>query len=565
MYDLKPKAVRASHDQPTPPRFFVAPKLDDRLKELVAQSKQINPKRVKRKTVMLRYAAYLRISSEEQVGNYSIDAQHRAVQTWVQAQNGQLVKVYVDEAQSGRTAARPAFQQMRQDARKRKFDALVVHKFDRFARNRTDALAIKSLLRYDYGIKVFSVTEPSEDSDGPIGALIEGIMECVAEWYSRNLAAEVTKGRKEKHNQGYHNGFPPFGYNREGKNLIPNEAEVPGVKLAFTAYSTGQYAYVDVARLLNENGYRSTSSRPFSKDTVREILRNEIYIGRVRYQATRYNADGSRNFSAPVEWYQGQHEPIIDTELFLQCQETREERYGHHQPYKRYNPYVLRGLVYCYRCCSQPVEGADFPSWGKMHCHTRSDRRIAHYRCSSRNAGFACDQREVNVEIIDEQIAGILSTLTPPDNWRSNLVRTMSVVLGEQNLETRLAEIRGTIERMDFRWDSGFITDKVDYLEKRLKLQQELEHLTPVHEELDLAADILENFSARWTACGEDVERKHQLVKLILERVYIEDERVVAVTLKSNYHVILGHKANEPTYVEVDPMVYDWALRDSNP
>ena len=66
---------------------------------------------------------------------------------------------------------------------KGKFDALIVHKFDRFARNRTDALAIKSLLRRDYNIKVFSASEPSEDSDGAIGALIEGIMESAAEWY----------------------------------------------------------------------------------------------------------------------------------------------------------------------------------------------------------------------------------------------------------------------------------------------------------------------------------------------------------------------------------------------
>jgi hypothetical protein len=69
---------------------------------------------------------------------------------------------------------------MRHDARK--------GKFDRFARNRTDALAIKLLLRHDYGVKVFSVSEPSEDSDGPMGALIEGIMESVADWYSQNLA-----------------------------------------------------------------------------------------------------------------------------------------------------------------------------------------------------------------------------------------------------------------------------------------------------------------------------------------------------------------------------------------
>ncbi len=159
----------------------------------------------------MRYAAYIRISSEEQVGNFSVDAQRREIETWVAAQGGRLVKSYVDEAQSGRTTDRPAFQRMRRDARKGKFDALVVHKFDRFARNRTDALAIKSLLRYDYGVKVLSVTEPSEDSDGPMGALIEGIMESVADWYSRNLGAEVVKGKKERSHQGLHNNQAPFG------------------------------------------------------------------------------------------------------------------------------------------------------------------------------------------------------------------------------------------------------------------------------------------------------------------------------------------------------------------
>ena len=120
-----------------------------------------------------------------------------AIQNWVKGQGGKLVKVYVDEAQSGRDENRPGFQEMRRDARKGKFDALVVHKFDRLARNRANSLAFKSLLRHDYGIKVLSVTEPSEDSDGPLGALIEGIMEAVAEWYSRNLATEVAKGKLE--------------------------------------------------------------------------------------------------------------------------------------------------------------------------------------------------------------------------------------------------------------------------------------------------------------------------------------------------------------------------------
>lgn len=171
----------------------------------------------------------------------------------------------------------------------------------------------------------------------------------------------------------------------------------------------------------------------------------------------------------------------------------------------------------------------------------------------------------VRTEVIDKQVLAILSNLKPPADWRDRIIKTMSEILGEQNLEQQLAEIRATIERMDFRWDSGFITDKTDYLEKRLRLQQELEQLTPVADELETAVDLLENFNAHLEACQGDVELQHRLVKLIVERVYVEGAAVVAITLKADYHVVLGHKASEETVVPVDPLIHEWALRDSNP
>ena len=100
----------------------------------------------------MRCAGYVRVSSEDQVAGFSIDAQVSAIKRWIRAHEGLLAGIYVDEGESGRTSNRPAFQQMRRDARKQKFDALVVHKFDRFARNRMDALAMKSLLRDTYGV-----------------------------------------------------------------------------------------------------------------------------------------------------------------------------------------------------------------------------------------------------------------------------------------------------------------------------------------------------------------------------------------------------------------------------
>ena len=72
--------------------------------------------------------------------------------------------------------------------------------------------------------------------------------------------------------------------------------------------------------MLNERGYRSKTGRPFSKETLRDILQNQTYLGKVKYQAYRRNSNGSRSYAAPIEWLEGQHEAVIDEEVFEQCQ-----------------------------------------------------------------------------------------------------------------------------------------------------------------------------------------------------------------------------------------------------
>ena len=506
----------------------------------------------------MRYAAYIRVSSEEQVTGYSLDAQRRQIRDWVHNKGGTVVRWYVDEGESALTTDRSSFQEMRRDAQKGRFDALIVHKFDRFARNRTDALAIKSLLRYDYKIKVFSVTEPSEDSDGPIGALIEGIMESVADWYSRNLATEVAKGKRERALQGLLNNQAPFGYDKnKAKVLVRNDHECVRLVMGFEAYATGHYSDADIANLLNDAGYRTKKGRPFSKDTVRDMLQNQTYLGKVRYQQTRRNSDRSRDYSAPTEWFDGQHEPLISQALFDRCQEVRGTRVTHRQATPKYVPYLLRGLIFCYRCCTSQPQQVPFPAFGRMRCQAQKQLQHRYYRCRAKDFDHECSQAAVKVENIDAQVVSVLMNLKPPEEWRRHITRAMSEILGEQNLEVRLAEIHETIDRMDFRWDQGFITDKNDYLEKRVRLQQELEHLTPVaDDELETAADMLANFRNYWIACEGDTEKEHELVKLIVERVYVQGEHVVAMTLKANYHLVLGEHAKGPTAVSVDPSVY---------
>lgn len=75
----------------------------------------------------------------------------------------------------------------------------------------------------------------------------------------------------------------------------------------------------------------------------------------------------------------------------------------------------------------------------------------------------------------------------------------------------------------------------MDYLEKRVQLQQELETLTPIPEDdLERAADMLENFGKYWNACKGNAEEQHRLLKLIVERIYVKDNQVAALTLKAD-------------------------------
>ena len=144
----------------------------------------------------------------------------------------------------------------------------------------------------------------------------------------------------------------------------------------------------------------------------------------------------------------------------------------------------------------------------------------------------------------------------------------MGQLLGDKKLDERIAEIKEVISRMDFRWDHGFITDQEGYLEERVKLQQELEQLSPIpDDDLDFAADLLENFAEHWEAKGGDRKEQQRLIQLIVSRVWVREKRIVAMSLRPNYHVTLGLEGNEPTTIVAGPpeIMSRRERRDSNP
>ena len=183
-----------------------------------------------------RVALYARFSSDNQRSE-SIDAQVRAMEAYCKQHSYVIVNTYVDEAKSATTDRRPAFQQMISDSSSHSFDILLVHKLDRFARNRYDSAVYKRELKKN-GVTVYSVLENLDDS--PESIIMESVLEGMSEYYSQNLAREVMKGMRETALQGKHTGGkPPLGYDVDpaSHKLVVNEAEAETVRLIYCIHN----------------------------------------------------------------------------------------------------------------------------------------------------------------------------------------------------------------------------------------------------------------------------------------------------------------------------------------
>ena len=153
----------------------------------------------------------------------------------------------MDEAESGRVADRPQLREMIEEGSKPNspFEIILVWKFSRFTRKREHAVAFKSMLKRK-GIRVVSITEHADDS--PTGKLMEAIIESVDEFYSENLAQEVTRGMREAASRGFFlSSKAPCGYKRvkvndgskERPTLVPDLDAAPIVREVFESSLRG--------------------------------------------------------------------------------------------------------------------------------------------------------------------------------------------------------------------------------------------------------------------------------------------------------------------------------------
>ena len=258
---------------------------------------------------------------------------------------------FVDEAESGKTAARPAFRDMIAVARRaqKPFDLILVWKYSRFARSREDSIVFKTMLRKN-GIRVVSISEPAEDT--PTGKLLEALIESLDEFYSANLGEEVTRGMRESASRGFYiSAQAPFGYRRvhvkDGSKerpkleIEPNHARV--VARIYDKLLEGQ-GLMEVAKDLDREGVAGPRGKGWMKTSLHKILTNEAYTDTLICGRASWR-------SLPVIRVENAWPPIIDRDTFDRVQILLKDRAPVTLHPKRVaSRYLLSGLARCGHC-----------------------------------------------------------------------------------------------------------------------------------------------------------------------------------------------------------------------
>jgi site-specific DNA recombinase len=399
-----------------------------------------------------RPAIYTRVSSEDQVSGTSLDDQvdkclkQAAVYGWTVAETN----IFVDDGYSGSNMDRPAITRLRAAIAAGDVDCVMVFKLDRLSRNIRDTVnLVLEEWSQQYKVVFRSVTEDF-NTNSPLGTLIFSILASFAHFERDVIRDRTENGRRRRFAQGRRAvGEPPFGYAMGEVNgtmtIQLEQADV--VRRIFHLYLQG-FGFMKVAGLLNAYGYRTTAGHLFSDKTVRDILVNEVYTGKVKYGG-KYNP--------------GTHTPIIDAETFASAQVVRgtRERVGGRSLGSHF---LLSGLVRCKGCAhllyTQPAT--------ESH-RKRKDGSIyitqnqAYYQCGGRlkKGPSFCTCGHIQQEVLESQVVARIR-----ERFGGQVATEASIQALQDEIETQRVEMQEAIDRLDqaiqekrqaiARWESAF-------------------------------------------------------------------------------------------------------------
>lgn len=520
--------------------------------------------RLREEKKFVKAVIYARFSSDSQ-RDESIDAQLRAIKEFANRNEIVVIKEYIDRAKSATTDQRPSFQEMIKDSKEGNFHLVLVHKLDRFARNRHDSIGYRAILKKN-GVSLLSITEQL-DSDSPESIITESVLEAMAEYFSLNLSREIKKGQRENaYRAMWTGGIPPLGYDvdPETKKLILNQEESKVVKLIFERYIEG-VGYLAIANELNKKGYRTKKGKEFTKNSLFSVLSNEKYIGNYIFdKSASKDMDGKRNGHKyknenEIVRIEGGVPAIISKDDFYYVQKKRDGNKKKFIGGKKIETYLLSGKVFCGEC-------------GSIYCGDRRyDKRdgslIVKYVCNNlkRKGKKACASTAIHRDLLEAYLLDKLSENVFDDSLIPQITEYYNKFKLSQNEEylnerTRLESSVKKLEKdidtlitLVTKTPSASIMDRITKLEdEKFNLKIKLSEYERFHDvasvsEYEIARSVE---TARKMLKNKQLSNLQKIVELFVDKVLIYEDRVeikFTFAKTKNPHLNFGEKESTPS------------------
>src|SRR5579863_8662116 len=346
----------------------------------------------------VRCAIYTRKSTEEGLDQdfNSLQAQREAAEAYIKSQKqlglALLTDHYDDGGFSGSNLDRPALQRLLEDIEARRIDCVVVYKVDRLSRSLLDFARLMD--RFDQrSVSFVSVTQPFNTTTS-LGRLTLNILLSFAE-FEREIIRERTRDKMSaaRRKGKWVGGTPVLGYDVDpaGGRLIVNEKERHRVREIFALFVQHHSLSAVVAELArrrwntksrkSQNG-RTRAGRPFTKASLRRLLTNAVYAGKVEHRGVMYTGEHAAIIELPV-WQQ------VNDEL---CIGRRSGEEAMRAPQNA----LLAGLLSC-KSCQRPM----IPTYT-----AKPGRRYRYYVCrTARQKGWsACPTKSVPARMIEDAV-----------------------------------------------------------------------------------------------------------------------------------------------------------------
>ncbi len=283
-----------------------------------------------------RCAIYTRKSSDEGLDQSfnSLDAQREACEAYVNSQKHEgwtLIKEHYDDGGfSGGNIKRPALTNLIEKIKQKRIDIVVVYKADRLSRSLADFAKLVELFD-EHEVSFVSVTQQFNTSSS-MGRLTLNVLLSFAQ-FEREVTGERIRDKiAASKKKGMWMGGPiPLGYDVKERLLVINKKEAKTIHYIFNQY----IKLKSVRKLkhhLDQTKHKTKQSKSFSRGALYKILKNPLYIGKVRHKD---------------QVFEGEHKATLDLDVWKQTQSIL--RLNHHENIHRLGAKgrsLLTGLLF---------------------------------------------------------------------------------------------------------------------------------------------------------------------------------------------------------------------------